>query len=167
MIALLFSRTGITVLLAGAALCFVAWGYQLHRLGLIQTGYDRAMAEVQEASRIQEREAQREYTRLIERIKEVQDDYLTEQARVAQYRDRWRSADERMREQERDFAARIAAASSESLRQYAAQADADFGRCIGHVERFAAEAASCSAAAHALIDADQPAAPQQDKTATP
>lgn len=152
MIGWLFSRTGVTVLFTLAAVCFVAWGYQLHRLGLIQQGYDKAMAEIAEASRIHEREAQREYTRLIERIKEVQDEYQTEQARVAQYRDRWRAADERVREQERDFAASIAAASAESLRNYAAQADADFGRCIGHVERFAAEAASCAAAAHALSD---------------
>lgn len=153
----LFSRAGIALLLGASAVCFVAWGYQLHRLGLIQLGYDKAMGEVREADNQRVRELLREYSRLVERVQRIQHDYQTEQARVADFRGRLRAADQRLRQQAADFADRVSTASADSLRRYAAQADGDLERCVGHLERFAGEAAACAAAAHAMNDAAQAA----------
>lgn len=166
----LFSRAGVALLFATSAACFVAWGYQLHKRALIQQGYDQAMAEVQQAEAVKVRELLREYSRLVERVNRIQHDYQTEQARVADFRQRLRAADDRVRQQAADFADRLATASAESLRRYAEAADGDLERCIGHVERFAGEAAACAAAAHALNDAAQAStatAPPQEPAATP
>lgn len=160
-----FSRAGVALLFATSVACFAGWGYQLHKRALIQQGYDQAMAQVQQAEAVKVRELLREYSRLVERVNRIQHDYQTEQARVADFRKRLRAADHSLRQQAADFADRLSTASAESLRRYAEAADGDLDRCIGHVERFAGEAASCSAAAHALIDADQPAAPPQDQPA--
>lgn len=167
----LFSRTGIALLLAGAVACFAGWGYQLHKRALIKQGYDQAMAQVQQAEAIKVRELLREYSRLVERVNRIQHDYQTEQARVADFRQRLRAADHSLRQQAADFADRLATASAESLRRYAEAADGDIERCIGHLERFAGEAASCAAAAHALNDAAQASTtttpPQDQPAATP
>jgi len=153
----LFSRAGVALLLATSAACFGAWGYQLHKRGLIQQGYDQAMAEVREADNQRVRELLREYSRLVERVQRIQHDYQTEQARVADFRGRLRAADQRLRQQAADFADRVSTASADSLRRYAQAADGDLERCVGHLERFAGEAAACAAAAHALNDAAQAA----------
>lgn len=142
---------------AGAALVVAAgvgaWAYRSH---LIQTGYDRAVAELQVAQAERQREQTRETARLIGVIQEAQNDYNAQTARVAEFRDRARTAERRLRDQARELDARIATASAASLRDYAKASSANLERCRGHIERFAAEAASCSAAAHALKAATAP-----------
>ena len=143
---LLFNRTtGLAVLALAVAL-----GAYAYRRALIQQGYDAAMAQVQAHAADTQRELVREHARQQTIVKGLQDAYTQQTADVAAFRDRQRAAGQRLREQERDFENRVATASAESLRRYAQAADGDFERCIGHVERFAAEAAKGAGAAHAL-----------------
>ena len=143
---LLFNRYTAMAALALAA----AWGAYAYRASLIQQGYDKAMIEVQAARAELMRELIRERTRQENIIKEFQDAYLKQAAEVNAFRARLRAADQRLRDEKRDFEARIAAASAESLRRYAQASDDNLDRCIGHVERFASEATSCSGTAQAL-----------------
>ena len=135
---------------AAALVLFLGAAAVKYRAVLIQSGYDRAMIEVSAAQADTMRELVRERTRQQEILKGVQDAYTQQTADVAAFRARLRAADGRVRDQARDFEQRIAAASAASLRRHAAASDGNLERCIGDVERFAAEAASCSGAAHAL-----------------
>jgi hypothetical protein len=143
---LLFNRYTALAALALAA----AWGAYAYRGALIQQGYDQAMAEVRAHAADTMRELVRERSRQLDIVKGLQDAYTKQTGDVAAFRAGQRDAERRLRDERRDFEARIAAASAASLRSYAAAADRDFEGCIGHVERFAAEAASCSGAAHTL-----------------
>lgn len=96
------------------------------------------------------REIQRELARQIQLVQGAQDAYQTQRQAVLALRDRLRAADQRLRDQQTDLDARIAAASAEGLRRYAAAAGGDLARCRADVERFGLEAAACSATAHAL-----------------
>lgn len=141
---------------AGLALAASAWAYRAHLVNRADaTGYARAVAELQAAQAQRQREQARETARLIGVIQEAQHDYNTQTQAVAAFRDRARAAERRLRDQARDLDARIATASAASLRDYAQASSANFERCTGHLERFAAEAASCSAAAHALNKSDE------------
>jgi GrpB-like predicted nucleotidyltransferase (UPF0157 family) len=143
---LLFNRyTALLALVAAAA-----WGAYAYRGALIQQGYDKAMAEVQTAQAEITRVLARERSRQQDIVKGIQDAYVQQGADLAAFRDLLRAADDRVRDQKRDFETRLAAASTDSLRRYAQAADGDFERCIRHVERFATEAASSASAAHAL-----------------
>jgi hypothetical protein len=143
---LLFNRYTAMAALALAA----AWGAYTYRAALIQQGYDQAMAEVRAHAADTLRELVRERSRQLDIVKGLQDAYTQQTGAVAAFRERERAAGQRLREQEREFANRLATASAASLRRYAQAADRDFEGCIGHVERFAAEAASCSGTAHTL-----------------
>lgn len=143
---LLFNRYTALAALAAAA----AWGAYAYRASLIQQGYDKAMAEVAAHRADTIREFMRERSRTLDILKGLQDDYREQAADVAEFRARARVAEQRMRDQNRDFEARVAAASADSLRRYAEATERNFEGCVGHVERFAAEAASCSGSATAL-----------------
>ena len=143
---LLFNRYTAMAALAAA----VAWGAYAYRAALIQQGYDKAMAEVAAHRADTLRELMRERSRQLDILKGLQDDYHDQAADVAAFRARARDAEQRLRDQDRAFEARVAAASADSLRRYATVVDRDFERCVGHVERFASEAASCSGTAQAL-----------------
>ena len=145
-IGLLFNRYTALAALALAA----AWGAYAYRGALIQQGYDKAMAEVQAHAADTQRELVREHARQQTIVKGLQDAYTQQTADVAEFRDRQRAAGQRLREQEREFQNRVTTASADSLRRYAQAVDGDLERCIGDVERFAAEAAKGSGAAHAL-----------------
>lgn len=137
---------------AGLAIAASAWAYRAHLIDTADaTGYARAMVEVQAAQAERLREQQRETARLIGVIQEAQHAYNTSTEAVAAFRSRARAAERRLRDQARELDARIATASAQSLRDFAQASNANFERCRGHVERFAGEAASCSAAAHALM----------------
>ena len=143
---ILFNRYTVAAALA-AALAAAGWAY---RGALIQQGYDKAMAEVTAHRADMMRELVRERTRQQGIIKGLQDAYTQQTADVAAFRSRLRVADSKLRDQARDFERRIATASADSLRRYAAAADGNLERCIGDVERFATEAASCASGAYAL-----------------
>ena len=136
---------------AGLAIAASAWAY---RASIISTadaaGYSRAVAELHAAQADRLREQARETTRLIGVIQEAQQAYNTQTASVAEFRDRARTAERRVRDQSRELDARIAAASASSLRAFAQATGANLDRCRADVERFASEAANCSATAHAL-----------------
>lgn len=166
-LSLITSRAGISILLAGALACFAGWGYQVHKRSLIAQGYAQAMGQVQQARAQQQRELLREYTRLIQQVQKVQHDYTQQTSLVDSYRSRWRAAADRVRQQDRALAQRIATASADTLRQHATVTNGDLERCIGHVERFAGEAASCAATAHALNNAAQAQAQAQTRQASP
>lgn len=154
--ALLFNRYTLAAA-AGLALAASAWVYRAHLVNTADaSGYARAVAELQAAQADRLREQARETTRLIGVIQKAQDAYNTQTADVAAFRDRARAAERRLRDQARELDARLATASAASLRDYAAASAGNLERCRGHVERFAAEAASCSAAAHALKAATEP-----------
>jgi GrpB-like predicted nucleotidyltransferase (UPF0157 family) len=143
---LLLNRYTAGVALA-VALAGAGYAYRGHLIGL---GYSRAQTEFQAQQTERLREQSRETSRLIGIVKEAQDAYTHSTADVANFRDRARAAERRVRDQAADVDRRIATASADSLRRYAQASNANFDRCTGHVERFAAEAASCSAAAFAL-----------------
>lgn len=145
-LALLFNR----YTAGAAALAVVAAGAFWYRGELIQTGYDRAMAEVQVAQADRLREQINETSRLVGVVKGLQDDAQKQQASIDGFRDRERLAAQRLRDQEVDHQRRLAAASAEALRRYAASIDGDLDRCRADVERFAQEAARGSVAAHTL-----------------
>lgn len=154
--ALLFNRYTLAAA-AGLALAASAWAYRAHLVNTADaSGYARAVAELQAAQAERLREQARETARLIGVIQKAQDAYNTQTADVAAFRDRARAAERRLRDQARELDARLATASAASLRDYAAASAGNLERCRGHVERFAAEAASCSAAAHALKAATEP-----------
>lgn len=136
--------------LAAAAVAVVAAGAFWYRGELIQTGYDTAMAEVQVAQTDRLREQINETSRLVGVVKGLQDDAQKQRASIDGFRDRERVAAARLRDQEIEHSRRLAAASSEALRIYAASIDGNLERCRADVERFAAEAARGSVAAHAL-----------------
>lgn len=96
------------------------------------------------------REALREVSRLVTANQENQDAYNQERSQVLALRDRLRAAGQRLRDQQAEHDARIAAAGADGLRRYATAVGADLGRCRADIERFGLEAAACSAAAHAL-----------------
>lgn len=137
----------IAMIALASALVAGGYAYRSHLIGL---GYSRAQTEFQAQQTERLREQARETSRLIGVIKEAQDAYTQSTADVASFRDRARAAERRVREQAADLDRRIATASAASVRDYAKATSANLERCTGHVERFAAEAASCSAAAHAL-----------------
>jgi hypothetical protein len=143
---LLFNRyTALAALVVAVGI-----GASAYRSALIQKGYDKAMVEVEAHRADTLREFIKERSRQLDIVKGLQDAYNDQAASVAAFRDRARAAEQRMREQDRDFEARVAAASADSLRRYAQATERNFEGCLGHVERFAAEAASCSGAAQAL-----------------
>lgn len=143
---LLFNRyTALAVLVVAVGI-----GAASYRSALIQQGYDKAMTEVEAHRADTLREYMRERSRQLEIVKGLQDAYTAQTADVAAFRARARAAEQRMRNQDREFETRVAAASADSLRRYAEATERNFEGCVGHVERFAAEAASCSGAAQAL-----------------
>lgn len=143
---LLFNRyTALAALVVAAGI-----GALTYRSSLIQQGFDKAMTEVEAHRTDTLREFIRERSRQLDIVKGLQDAYNDQIASVAAFRDRARAAEQRMRDQDRDFEARLASASAESLRRHAEASERNTERCIGHVERFAAEAAGCSSSAHAL-----------------
>ena len=146
MIALLFNRYALAAALVAALLSGAYW----YRGELIQTGYDQAMTEVQIAQADRLREQISETSRLVGVVKGLQDDAQKQQASIDGFRDRERLAAQRLRDQEAQHRARLAAASAEALRIYAASIDGNLERCRADVERFAQEAARGSVAADTL-----------------
>ncbi|MGC4395975.1 hypothetical protein [Hydrogenophaga sp. T2] len=108
----------------------------------------RAVHAEQESERL--RETLREVSRLTVAVKGAQDAYQQERGQVLALRNRLRDAGQRLRDQQADTDARIAAASADGVRRYAQAVSGDLARCRVDVERFGVEAAACSAAAHAL-----------------
>lgn len=133
-----------------AALAVVAAGALWYRGELIQTGYDQAISEVREAQADRLREQINETSRLVGVVKGLQDDAQKQRESIDGFRDRERLAADKLRAQEADHQRRLASASTEALRLYAASIDGNLERCRADVERFAAEAAAGSIAAHAL-----------------
>lgn len=144
------ARAALLLALGAAIVAGTGLWYQSHRAALLRAGYDKAMGEVREAANDRLREALRETARLTAEIKGVQDEYQKSRGEVDRLLGRLRAADERLRLEKDDFERRIAAASADSLRRYASEADGNLDRCRADVARFGAEAASCAAAAHAL-----------------
>jgi len=136
--------------LAAAAVAVVAAGAFWYRAELIQSGYDTAMTEVQIAQADRLREQINETSRLVGVVKGLQDDAQKQRASIDGFRDRERVAAQRLRDQEADHRVRLAAASAEALRIYAASIDGNLERCRADVERFAEEAARGSIAAWTL-----------------
>lgn len=128
----------------------VGIGAAAYRSELIQKGYDKAMVEVEAHRADTLREFIKERSRQLDIVKGLQDAYNDQTASVAAFRDRARAAEQRVRDQDREFEARLSAASADSLRRFAQTTERNFEGCIGHVERFAAEAASCAGSAHTL-----------------
>jgi len=124
-----------------------AWAYRAH---LIQTGYDRAVTELREQQTDRLREQMAETSRLIGVVNGLNDDLKTSQKTVASFAARQRAAADQWVREQADFERRAAAASAESLRRYAQATDGNLERCRADVARFAGEAATASAAAHAL-----------------
>lgn len=144
------ARAALLLALGAAIVAGTGLWCQSHRAALLRAGYDKAMGEVREAANDRLREALRETARLTAEIKGVQNEYQKSRGEVDRLLGRLRAADERLRIEKDDFERRIAAASADSLRRYASEADGNLDRCRADVARFGAEAASCSAAAHAL-----------------
>ena len=146
MIALLLNRYALAAALVAALLAGAYW----YRVELIQTGYDTAVSDMQIAQADRLREQISETSRLVGVVKGLQDDAQKQQASIDGFRDRERLAAARLRDQEADHKRRLAAASSEALRIYAASIDGNLERCRADVERFAQEAARGSVAADTL-----------------
>lgn len=130
-----------------AAIAGAAYWY---RGELIQTGYERAMNEVQVAQAERLREQIKETSRLVGVVKGLQDDAQKQLASIESFRNRERLASERLRDQEVEHQRRLATASAEAVRIYAQAIDGNLERCRADVKRFAAEAAAGSVAAHTL-----------------
>lgn len=133
-----------------AALAVAAAGFYAYRSSLIQQGYDQAMAQVREAETDRLRELLKENARLVGVVKGLDDVAQKQKQDIADFRARQRADAERLRDQEIDHQRRLAAASSEALRGYAAHLDANLERCRGDIARFSAEAAGCSTSAWTL-----------------
>ena len=145
------------LLFAGAVATSCTQTQRLEREQRRHSDTKAAHAE-QESDRL--REALREVSRLTTAIKGAQDAYDQQRGQVVALRDLLRAADQRLRDQQDEHASAIAAAGADGLRRYAQATRADIERCRADVERFGLEAASSSAAAHALkANLDAMAAP--------
>lgn len=144
--ALLFNR----FTAAGLAIALAAGAYWNHRGNLIQQGYDTAMAQVREAETDRLRELLRENSRLVLVVKGLNEIADKQKQDIAAFRARQRADAQRLRDQEADHQRRLAAASAEAVRGYAAHLDGHLDECRGMVADFAAETASCSTAAWTL-----------------
>lgn len=136
---------GAAVLAAGAW-----WGFVQYRDGLIQSGYDTAMEEVRAFNDDRKREQQREVSRLIELVRQLEKDNAANEKMVADFNARHDDLADKLRAQERDFDAKLKRASAEAVREYAKAVDGNLEGCRLSLKRFAGEAASCSGTAHTL-----------------
>jgi chromosome segregation ATPase len=137
--------------IGGAVVAAAVAGGYVYRSSLIDLGYKKAQGEFQIAQSDRLREQIRETSRLQGVVQEKQDAYNTSLTDVETVRARLRNTDSRLRKQKAEFSSRLAAASAESIRDYAKASEDNFGRCRASVERFGFEAATCSAAARALV----------------
>lgn len=148
MLGLLFNR--FTLYAAIAALAFA--GAYSYKNSLIQRGYDKAVAEFQEAENTQLRELIRENSRLVGVVEKLNAKAKQQEKDIAAFRARQRAHADELRTKEADYQRRLAAASAEAVRQHAKELDGYLGRCTEDVERFATEAAQCSGVAWTLKD---------------
>lgn len=148
MIGLLFNRFTLYAALAAAAFA----GAYAYRSSLIQMGYDQAMAQVREAETDKLRELLKENSRLVGVVQGLNDVAQKQKSEIAAFRARHRASEQRMRDQEAEHQRRLAAASAEAVRGYAAFLDGHIEECRSMVADFAGEAASCASTAKTLID---------------
>lgn len=146
LMALIFNR----FTLYASVVAVVAAGLYAYRSSLIQHGYDQAMAQVREAETDRLRELLKENSRLVGVVEKLHAQADKQKQDIAAFRARQRLNADRLRNQEADHQRRLAAASAEAVRGYAAHLDGNLERCRGDVERFSAEAAGCSVSAWTL-----------------
>jgi len=124
--------------------------YWVHRNTLLETGREEVRADLRVAENARLREALRETARLTDELGKANDEYTQAKAQVDGLRVRLRAGDQRLREQAAAFERDVAAAGADGLRRYATASERNLLGCRADLERFGLEAASCSAAAHAL-----------------
>lgn len=143
---LLFNRVTLGLAIAGAA----TYGYMQHRAGLIQTGYDAAMRDVQDREDTRLREQVRETGRLVGLVKGLNDEAIALTKQADDLRASWRNAERMYADQESDFQRKLANASTSAVREYAKASDGNLERCRQDLARFAGEAITGSIAAYAM-----------------
>lgn len=116
----------------------------------INEGRGQAIAEYQEQSNDRLREILKDYSRLITKVKKVQDDYDQQGKNLEASRIESAALLDRMRKQQADFERRLTTATATSVRDYAKTIDGYFTGCLADVKRLGDEAAECSRTAYAL-----------------
>jgi predicted RNase H-like nuclease (RuvC/YqgF family) len=128
-------------------------GLALYRESLIQSGYDKAVADYKVAESALKLEHEEDLKRLAAKNTELENENAKKKSEVASYRSKFAAVSERLRQQNANLSARIEEASCEGVRRYAEEVSDNFAGCRSHVERLGLEAASCSVAAEALREA--------------
>lgn len=116
----------------------------------INEGRGQVIAEYQEQSNDRLRELLKDYSRLVSKVKEVQDGYDQQGKDLEASRRESAALLDRVRKQQADFERRLNAATATSVREYAKTIDGYFTGCLADVKRLGDEAAECSRTAYAL-----------------
>lgn len=128
-------------------------GFAYYRNSLIESGYEKAVAEYQEAELTLLKKHDKEVSVLLLKTQELQNAHKEKSNEVSTYRSKFSAVSQRLREQQVDFERRVEEASGGSVRDYANAVTRNFDEARGHVERLGLEAAECSAVAEALKSA--------------
>lgn len=121
-----------------------------YRKSLVESGYDKAVAEYKLAAKKLIEKHDAEQLALKADIKELQNEHQQKTEQLSDYRSKFAATTRRLREQEADSRRKLAEAACGSVRDYASAVTRNFEEARGHVERLGLEAASCAATAETL-----------------
>lgn len=136
--------------------CFLALfgvGFAYYRNSLIETGYEKAVAEYQKEAMAIVKKHDKEVSALLLKTQELQNANKDKSNELNDYRSKFSAVSERLRDQQDYNARRVEEASCGSVREYANVVNSNFAEARGHIERLGLEAASCSATAETLKNA--------------
>ena len=138
------------MLLSAVTLAVLAAAFTGYRSHLIGEGYNKAVAEYQQAEKKLVEDHSKEVEELQTKTKELQDAHKEKSSEVNTYRSKLATVSQRLREQQADTSKRVEEATCGSVREYANAVTRNFEDARGHVERLGLEAAECSATAETL-----------------
>ncbi len=147
---LLMNRYTLAAAAGAIVIAGAVWTWNGKKQEWRQAGYDQAITEVEAKQADIDRELRKERSRLISFIQELEREDAKNDKLVAAFRARNAAAAQRLRDQEREFDAKLQRASAEAVREYAKAVDGNLERCRSDLDRFASEAASCSGTAWTL-----------------
>lgn len=128
----------------------IGYGGYLYRESLIERGRNEVRMENLQNDNKALADALIAITQLTTETKQQQEAYQLAQAELSKLALRLSSRDKQLRDQQKDFERKLAAANDNSIRDYAKAVTDNFNGCRKDVERFGLEAGSCAAAAEAL-----------------
>ena len=159
----MIEKTAYKMLALITSVGLLALAYAWHRNALIDSGYEKAMAEVREAESESLREQSREISRLLKVNNEAQLTWNTSTAALQRSIDRLSVHERWLRDQNAGLKRRLQESDSKAVIAYAEAVSGNYARLREDTVRFGREAAQCAATAHALKTANDAALAVPDK----